>query len=345
VLDAEQIALAGPTLWSNRGLSIAGNASLVVNDGLLVGRFGDPPQPFNLGLMGVSGAATNDFGQVSFLRSRFVGFPAAEASRGGGLLYTYGSNSRGFDLSLEKFVESVFTDVDLGVLPTAPLLQYDVPGPYLDGPGVGGFPGRWWVADVPYFTQGYTCDPAPRGNVTSDKLCAAPGYLSLHSVALGNGVGSPSQFTYPEIELARDVSGSPRVTFPAIASAQNPFPDRSSAGLPVPTGETVTLRFLSRQAESKVITYQSWGRPNQRATLRIPYPAGTTVSLSERPLYYGPAVPYTAVASRAALEAGDSRQFFFDAATNSLYISLRTGLAPVNGPALVTVTASNAVLP
>jgi hypothetical protein len=258
------------------------------------------------------------------------------------VLFTYDFPIFGFDLTLERWSQLELTDVELGALPPTPPDQFDVTGPILDAAGIGGFPGRWWVRDVPFFTQGNTCTPARRGAGSEGQLCATSGYFGLGALEAGVGSGTTTPLA-PEAELVRLVTGNPSLGF------HSPLAVGRSRALPVPVGETVELRLPAYPVPPRRLKLDAWGRPGQRAVVRIAYPAGTTFVITAQNEFYAPLAPgpvtFTPAASLAELSTEPTgTRYFFNG--GYLYLPLRsdfrTRTQPFNrDPILITATGAS----
>jgi hypothetical protein len=315
-LGAARVSLEAPVSWGNGFVALRVGGELQVRDGLFVGRLGAAPQP--LAAPSLTEAPFHDALRVE--RTRVAHYRADPELRAGGVLRTVGPAAFGFDLTLEGFSDTAFEDVELGVRAAPPFAPFDVTGPVLDAPGFGGFPGRWWVDDVPYFTEGYTCTPSPRGRTgQSGQLCAAPGYFGLFDVRLATAAGTEEQ---PEAELVRAVTGSPSVGYPRPATELF-GPVRA---LPVPRGEAVALRFPAHATTPRTVSFSAWGRPGQKALLRIPYPVGTSFTVTARhPFVPSSEVLFTQAATRADVEEHPAgTRYFYDG--THLVLSLRSDL-------------------
>jgi len=335
-----RFTLAQPTVWSHAGNAFFVNGEGVdLTDVLFVGQLGPITQPFALPTVTlVSGVP----GAVTLTRGRVAHYRASPTSRAGGALFTYGSASFGLDRTL-SFSQVSFTDVNLGVRAARPGMPFDMTGPIFDGPGFAGFPGRWWVDSLPFFTQGNTCSPGPRDSSTSGEVCAAPGYFSMFGVRVSTALG-PNDVV--AAELVREISGSP-----AVAARVGQSVNGRSEALPVPLNETVRLRFPAYATTPRLVRLITFGLPGERAVLRIPYPATTTFIVelrNEQNLHFTGYQPITmmAVTSLAALTSDPGgTKFFFDGAF--LYISLRAdwpNLGPYFRHELI-ITANHPTLP
>lgn len=343
--NGDATVLDGLTVWSAYLGVFANRAQIAANDLLLVGRLGATRQPFTLG------AVMQMYGidSMSFTRARVAHFRADAMTRGSGFALTRGFPQLGFDLSLEKMSQLSLTDVQLGTRPNPAIDELDITGPSLDTAGIGGFPGRWWVTDAAYFTQGNTCAPAPSGTMSSGQLCAASGYFGLANLLVGTGAGTSVSTVVTQAELVREIAGTPSVGFPVMPQ---PGDYGRARGLPVPVGETVRLRLPQFTLTPRRLQFLTWGRPGQSAMLRIAYPATTTFVIAAQNEYFaglppGP-VTFTAAASLAALSMSTTgTQYFFDTTTNYLYLKLLSdfrGNLPYSASP-ITITATGPGLP
>lgn len=315
-VDAKRVTLEQPTLWSHGGFGVLPlRDAMELTDVLFIGRLGPIIQPSTLPTL--SWVATPPM--LTVTRGRIAHYRASPTTRAGGVLLTFGNGLFGFERTLGQFTQVSISDADLGVRAVRPGADYEMTGPILDGPGVGGSPGRWWVDSIPYFTQGYSCQPAPRGSTTSGELCAAPGYFSLFGVWVGTGTAMTINDRV-SAELVREVAGAPSLDHRIGAGANN----RDQA-LAVPLNETVRLRFPAYTLTPRLVRFITWGRAGERAILRIPYPAGTTFTAELRnELGFAFPAPVTLTAAASLLEVTSDpagTKYFFDGAF--LHLSLR----------------------
>jgi hypothetical protein len=302
-----------------------------------VGKLGPAPQPLDAPSFVFAAGADSQ----TFTRTRIAHFPSSSTQRRGGVMFTYDFPLFGFDLTMERWTQMELTDVELGVRPPTPPDEFDVTGPIFDPLGVGGFPGRWWVSDRPYFTQGNVCTPVTRGTGTEGQVCATSGYFGLGDIEAGTGIGTTTPLS-PEAELVRVTTGSPSIGF------HSPLAVGRSRALPVPAGETVELRLPGFTATPRRLKLHTWGRAGQQAVLRIPYPNGTTFLITAQNEYYAPQAPgpvtFTAAASLAELTADPNGTKFW-VSGGYLHLSLRsvfrTRTEPFNlDPILITATGT-----
>jgi hypothetical protein len=308
ITACQDLTHSGAVVWNPISLSISnGLSNDSVEDSLFIARGG--PATHTLFPSGAALSLNPSLKEV--VRSRFVNLSLWN-------LYTaefYGH------VRVPTFAQNEFENVVLGSrVPYPSGTAFIVDGPVLDDQGVGGFPGRWWSNDVPYFTQGNTCAPAPPASASSGVVCTG-NYLGVARIRVGTGTGTGTPL-FPEAAVRREVTGTPALGYPTLASGVT----RSDyIGLPLPVNESVRLEFPTYTFTPRRLSFYTWSRvPGLSAMLKIPYPAGTTFSVSSYFEFYPPygtgIRAFTAAASvnEVAMDAAGEK-YFFDGA----YLYLR----------------------
>jgi len=300
LLAGADLTLAAPVVWNTVSLAINNTrAGLQINDGLFVPRLNAPLAQS----LGDSAVMQMGFDLRAIRRSRFV-----NATMWSMFGFEYFGHTRIGDFSANQF-----SNVRVGDRVTLPApTSFIVDGPVLDADGAGGFPGRWWVNNLPFYTQGNTCSPAPPASATSGVLCTG-NYFGLAYIGAGVGTGTGTPLV-PAAQLRREVTGTPVIGYPALAMGlQADYP-----ALPVPAGETVRLEFPGYAFTPRRISFVPWSAaPGLSSVLKIAYPAGTTFSISSYYSYYPPygaGIRTFTAASSVTEVANDAlaEKYFFD---------------------------------